>query len=180
MMIQLRDEMAHTLDWNQKSSLLESKRTGRTFVTIRAHAGSLATYQLYVEKVTGKALKQRVEKKMGIPWEAQHLYYGAHELKDEELLNVHMSAGGTKTVDLIEAKASIMNEALKKRGSSTTVAPVAAKIEAEKTEISADKPEVAAEDLQKQESTPKKEAESKEKKEADSKEKKEAEPKAKE
>jgi hypothetical protein len=66
--------------------------------------------------VTTKALKQQIEKKTAIPWEAQHLYLGTHELTDDELLSKHMTAGHVKAMDLIEANHNVMKEALQKRG----------------------------------------------------------------
>jgi hypothetical protein len=106
----LRTNIAYTLGIQPKAHV------GRTTVDIRGHAGNLASFHLLINKVTTKALKQQIEKKTAIPWEAQHLYLGTHELIDDELLSKHMTAGHVKAIDLIEANHNIMKEALQKRG----------------------------------------------------------------
>jgi len=112
-----REEMQHLRDDIRYSlNVIPKKREGRAGINVQGSAGSLCSFNVEIQHVTGQKLKERIEKETGMPWEAQRLFYGVDEISNDEKLNKRMNAGSTKTIDLIQAKASILKEALQKRG----------------------------------------------------------------
>lgn len=106
----LRDDIRYSLNVNPK------KREGRAGINVQGSSGSLCSFNVEIQHVTGQKLKERIEKEIGMPWEAQKLFYGVNEISNDEKLNKRMNAGSTKTIDLIEAKSAVVKEALEKRG----------------------------------------------------------------
>ena len=53
----------------------------------------MCSFNADIAKVTGMAMKRRIEKATGIPWEAQMLFIKGEELDDAKLLNENVGAG---------------------------------------------------------------------------------------
>jgi len=104
-------DMQHTLK-------LQPSRSGKAFISVRGAEGDLCSFNADIAKVTGMAIKRRIEKATGIPWEAQMLFIKGKELDDTKLLNENVGAGNGAWIDLQQRGWEITQAALIKRGKS--------------------------------------------------------------
>jgi hypothetical protein len=109
-MTQLRNSMAATL------GIKSPEGVGRAHVNIRTLTGKVFTFHIEVSKVTARALKDRIERLTGIPWEAQRLFHGTHEVSNSDSMSTYCHKDSVRNFELIEAKLKVLKEALQKRG----------------------------------------------------------------
>jgi hypothetical protein len=71
---------------------LTRSKTGKAHVSVRGAEGTILSFDGKIEKLSVRKIKERIENKTGLPWEAQKLFIHGQLMKDEDLLNEYLTS----------------------------------------------------------------------------------------